>query len=63
MALATGEWRDSPARSIKYQMASASLPMAKELADFDFAASSVHKNHTRCVSRQRRSHMGSFCLA
>ena len=31
------------ARSIKYQMASARLPTAKELADFDFAASPVNE--------------------
>ena len=33
----------SQARSIKYQMASARLPTAKELADFDFAASPVNE--------------------
>ena len=34
---------DKTARSIKYQMASARLPTAKELADFDFAASPVNE--------------------
>ena len=34
---------DKQARSIKYQMASARLPTAKELADFDFAASPVNE--------------------
>ena len=33
------EVADKQARSIKYQMTSARLPTAKELADFDFAAS------------------------
>ena len=34
---------DKTARSIKYQMASARLPAAKELAEFDFAASPVNE--------------------
>ena len=37
------EVADKQARSIKYQMASARLPTAKELADFDFAASPVNE--------------------
>ena len=37
------EIADKQARSIKYQMASAKLPTAKELADFDFAASPVNE--------------------
>ena len=37
------EIADKRARSIKYQMASAKLPTAKELADFDFAASPVNE--------------------
>ena len=37
------EVADKTARSIKYQMASARLPTAKELADFDFAASPVNE--------------------
>ena len=37
------EIADKTARSIKYQMASARLPTAKELADFDFAASPVNE--------------------
>jgi len=42
-ALLQAEIADKTARSIKYQMASARLPMAKELADFDFAASPVNE--------------------
>ena len=34
---------DKQARSIKYQMTSAKLPTAKELADFDFATSPVNE--------------------
>ena len=37
------EVADKQARSIKYQMASARLPTAKELADFDFAASPANE--------------------
>ena len=37
--LLKAEIADKRARSIKYQMTSARLPTAKELADFDFAAS------------------------
>ena len=37
------EIADKQARSIKYQMASARLPTAKELADFGFAASPVNE--------------------
>ena len=37
------EIADKTARSIKYQMASARLPTAKELADFDVAASPVNE--------------------
>ena len=42
-ALLKAEIADKTARSIKYQMASAKLPAAKELADFDFAASPVNE--------------------
>ena len=42
-ALLKAEIADKTARSIKYQMASARLPTAKELADFDFAASPVNE--------------------
>ena len=42
-ALLKAEIADKTARSIKYQMASARLPAAKELADFDFAASPVNE--------------------
>ena len=37
------EIADKRVRSIKYQMASARLPTAKELADFDFADSPVNQ--------------------
>ena len=42
-ALLQVEIADKQARSIKYQMASARLPAAKELAEFDFAASPVNE--------------------
>ncbi len=42
-ALLQAEIADKTARSIKYQMASARLPMAKELADFDFTASPINE--------------------
>ena len=42
-ALLKAEIADKRARSIKYQMTSARLPTAKELADFDFAASPVNE--------------------
>ena len=41
--LLKAEIADKKARSIKYQMASAKLPTAKELADFDFAGSPVNQ--------------------
>ena len=41
--LLKAEIADKKARSIKYQMTSAKLPTAKELADFDFAASPVNE--------------------
>ena len=42
-ALLQAEIADKRARSIKYQMTSARLPSAKELTDFDFAASPVNE--------------------
>ena len=42
-ALLRAEIADKTARSIKYQMASARLPAARELAEFDFAASPVNE--------------------
>ena len=42
-ALLKAEIADKKARSIRYQMSSAKLPTAKELADFDFAASPVNE--------------------
>ena len=41
--LLKAEIADKKARSIKYQMTIAKLPMAKELADFDFSASPVNE--------------------
>ena len=41
--LLKAEIADKKARSIKYQMTIAKLPMAKELADFDFSAGSVNE--------------------
>ena len=49
-ALLQAEIADKTARSIKYQMASARLPMAKELADFDFAASCSTASPTMSTS-------------
>ena len=42
-ALLRAEIADKTAHSIKYQMASARLPAARELAEFDFAASPVNE--------------------
>ena len=42
-ALLQAETAEKTARSIKYQMTSAKLPTAKELADFDFSASPVNE--------------------
>ena len=44
---AQAEIADKKARSIKYQMTIAKLPMAKALADFDFSASSVNEPRVR----------------
>ena len=41
--LLKAEIADKKARSIKYQMTIAKLPMAKELADFDFSTSPVNE--------------------
>ena len=41
--LLKAEIADKKARSIKYQMTIAKLPMAKELGDFDFSASPVNE--------------------
>ena len=58
-ALLRAEIADKTARSIKYQMASARLPTAKELADFDFdfAASPVNEPLIRDLA------MGGFLEA
>ena len=42
-ALLKAEIANKTARSIKYQMTSAKLPVASELTDFDFAASPVNE--------------------
>ena len=41
--LLKAEIADKQARSIKYQMSGAKLPLAKELADFDFTDTPVHE--------------------
>ena len=56
-ALLQAEIADKTARSIKYQMASARLPAAKELAEFDFAASPVNEPLIRDLA------MGGFLEA
>ena len=56
-ALLRAEIADKTARSIKYQMASARLPAAKELAEFDFAASPVNEPLIRDLA------MGGFLEA
>jgi DNA replication protein DnaC len=45
--LLAAEIAEKQARSIRYQMAAAKLPLAKELADFDFAASPVNQGLVR----------------
>ena len=56
-ALLRAEIADKTARSIKSQMASARLPAARELADFDFAASPVNEPLIRDLA------MGGFLEA
>ena len=56
-ALLKAEIADKTARSIKYQMASAKLPAARELAEFDFAASPVNEPLIRDLA------MGGFLEA
>ena len=56
-ALLRAEIADKTARSIKYQMASARLPAARELAEFDFAASPVNEPPIRDLA------MGGFLEA
>ena len=48
--LLKAEIADKKARSIKYQMTIAKLPMAKELADFDFSASPVNEPLVRALA-------------
>ena len=45
--LLTAEIADKQARSIKYQVAIAKLPLAKELADFTFANTPVNETLVR----------------
>ena len=56
-ALLRAEIADKTARSIKYQMASARLPAARGLAEFDFAASPVNEPLIRDLA------MGGFLEA
>ena len=51
------EIADKTARSIKYQMASARLPTAKELADFDFAASPVNEPLIQELAGTGKTHL------
>ena len=61
--LLEAEIADKQARSIKYQMSVAKLPLAKELADFDFAGTPVNEPLARELAaggflaspRQRRA--------
>jgi DNA replication protein DnaC len=41
--LLTAEINEKPARSIKYQLAIAKLPLAKDLEDFDFAETPINQ--------------------
>ena len=45
--LLTAEIREKQARSIKYQMTIAKLPLAKELEEFDFEAAEVNETLIR----------------
>ena len=58
--LLAAEIAEKQARSIRYQVAAAKLPLAKELADFDFAASPVNQGLVRALDggeflRQQRN--------
>ena len=55
--LLTAEISEKQARSIKYQMTIAKLPLAKEIAGFDFAATPVNEPLVRSL------HAGSFLPA
>jgi hypothetical protein len=45
--LLTAEIREKQARSVKYQMTIAKLPLAKELEEFDFEAGEVNETLIR----------------
>lgn len=45
--LLTAEIREKQARSVKYQMTIAKLPLAKELEEFDFEAAEVNETLIR----------------
>ena len=45
--LLAAEIAEKQARSIRYQVAAAKLPLAKELADFDFAGSPINEGLVR----------------
>lgn len=45
--LLTAEIREKQARSVKYQMTIAKLPLAKELEEFDFEAAQVNETLIR----------------
>ena len=45
--LLRAEIAEKQARSIRYQVAAAKLPLAKELADFDFAGSPINEGLVR----------------
>jgi DNA replication protein DnaC len=59
--LLTAEINEKHARSIKYQLAIAKLPLAKDLADFDFAATPINQTLVRelaagdCLDQQRNA--------
>ena len=48
--LLTAEIADKQARSIRYQLAAARLPLAKELAEFDFAGTPVNEALVRSLA-------------
>jgi DNA replication protein DnaC len=52
--LLTAEVTEKKARSIRYQLGAAKLPLAKELSEFDFAASPVNETLVRAL------HAGAF---
>ena len=49
--LLTAEVREKQARSVKYQMTIAKLPLAKELEEFDFEATEINETLIRDLAR------------